>query len=267
MFEERMMKQMLLILMVITALPACSLFMHPKKDEAKKHETSTALAVEKSTAVPAGLSVDMFGGVVSLQHFRFYNPPGFKDRVMLDIPELYASYDPKSLSTKSKHLYDARVDIAGIVIVRDRHGAFNFKSFTEAKPAKKVKKKTRGVPVAVDRLELKIGKIYYKDYTTPDKPVTIVFKVDMSKVYQGKKPDELPKAITADLIKNISIERLDNISVADLPKLAASAWAAVPDDTKEKLLGPAKDAAKTIGDLGKQLLQGAKDVEKAAADL
>ncbi|MDD3089550.1 MAG: hypothetical protein PHT95_06380, partial [Candidatus Omnitrophica bacterium] len=51
-----------------------------------------------------GLSVGIIRTMVDVKGLKLYNPTGFKDRVMIDIPRIYVDYDLPAIIKGNIHL-------------------------------------------------------------------------------------------------------------------------------------------------------------------
>ncbi|MCA9406777.1 MAG: hypothetical protein KC684_09575, partial [Candidatus Omnitrophica bacterium] len=70
-------------------------------------------AVEIGTQAVTGAKLDigklkigLLSGVIDIKNIRLYNPKGFKDPLMVEIPEVYVSYKTTSLLTGKIYIKD-----------------------------------------------------------------------------------------------------------------------------------------------------------------
>ena len=104
------------------------------------------VAVEKGVEAVTGLKISMrglnvgiFRSAVSIKGLRVFNPRQFKDRVMVDMPEIYVDYDLPAIFGGNIHLRDLRIDLKDFVVVKNDKGDLNLNSL------KVVKAKNEGV--------------------------------------------------------------------------------------------------------------------------
>jgi len=143
------------------------------------------IAIEKGANIVTGLSLNignlkigLLKTLVAIKDLKLYNPRGFEDRVMLDMPEIYVDYDFPEIIKGKIHLYEMRINLQEFVVVKNTKGELNLDALKpvqkeqEAKTSTSVVKQDSGKTPAIliENLELKIGKVIYKDYSKGGKP-------------------------------------------------------------------------------------------------
>lgn len=98
---------------------------------------------------------------VSVKDLRLFNPAGFSDSIMVEIPELYVDYDLKAILNQKIHLRELKLNLKEFMIVRNAQGHFNLESLKAVLPENKGSK----ADVTIDDLQLRIDKVVYKDYS------------------------------------------------------------------------------------------------------
>jgi hypothetical protein len=98
------------------------------------------------------------------------NPKGFKDSFMLDMPYIYADYNLSAILRGEIHLYSTKIDIKEFSIIKNYDGTLNIdalKPMQEIASRPDAKKSLRPGLMAfrIDKLDLKIDRVYYKDYS------------------------------------------------------------------------------------------------------
>jgi hypothetical protein len=98
---------------------------------------------------------------ISISNLKIYNPPGFKDRVLADIPEVYVDFDLPAFFKKQVHLRKIKLEIKELNVILNEQGKLNVNSLALLMP-----KPGTGKPpeVKIDELALKINKVSYKGY-------------------------------------------------------------------------------------------------------
>lgn len=124
---------------------------------------------------------------IKLRDVILFNPQGYPERIMADIPEIFIDYDLHAIRRGDLHFRRVKLDLRKIAIIKDKHGRVNVdylkksgggeeaveakgKPIEGEKPVVKKDGKTNSNSFRIDRLELKIGKVVYRDYS-PDAPV------------------------------------------------------------------------------------------------
>ena len=197
--------------------------------------------------------------LVGITGLKLYNPEGFVDPVMVDIPEIYIAYDLGALFTKKVHIREMRLHLKEFTVVKNKDGVLNLDSLKVAQaPAQPAEEKTpeekkpagEKPQIAIDLLKLKIENVYYKDYSASEEPEVRQFAVNIDATYENVTDLEaLTKIIVVKAIANTAIASLANF---DLGPLA------------DGLTGSVKDAGKLFGDVAGKTLSTGTDVGKEA---
>ncbi len=211
------------------------------------------------------LDLGVFKSAVDVKGFKLYNPPMvFKDRVMMDMPELYINYDAGSMLSGTKHFKEIKLNLKEFVVVKNVDGKLNLDSLKaiETKIGQKKSEEQQASSLKIDVLELKIDKVVYKDYSRAGTPVIKEFNVGINERYTNiTNPKSLVSLIVFKALVNTSIASLANI---DLGPLKGAASDALGNVTKAAVgaaagaigvsSGAAKEAASTATEAVKKLL-------------
>ena len=162
--------------------------------------------VERETGVEAtvgSFQLDLLAGSVRITDFTLANPPGFGDRPMLHMPEVFIQIDRDS-PPGGIRLHQARVNLAEFNIVRSADGQTNV--FALEKKLKKKKKRRRGDDTDLDflgigELKISVGTVRYIDLQKPSRSQE--FRVDVRDeiVTTIKNEEDLKTWATAFLIR------------------------------------------------------------------
>lgn len=131
-------------------------------------------------------SLGVFKSAVDVRGLKLYNPRrDFKDRVMMDIPELYINYDLGSFLRGRRHLKEIRLHVKEVVVVKNEAGKLNVESIRAIQTRLEQKREgdKRDSKFRIDVLDLKIDNVIYKDYSTPGSPLEKEFKVGIDEHY------------------------------------------------------------------------------------
>ena len=159
------------------------------------------------------LSLGVFQQAIDIKGFRMYNPPGFPNEILIDMPQIYASCDIGALLGKKVHLKKIIINIKEMGIVKNKEGKLNIDSLKvmqkEEKPKAEAKKPAAGKipPFQIDELHLNVGKIVYRDYTVGPQPSVQVYDVDIKdKVYKNiTSAKQLTTLIISEPLKKTAI--------------------------------------------------------------
>ena len=133
------------------------------------------VSVEKGVEMVTGLRLDMqsldvgiIETLIGIEGLQLYNPEGYKDKVMVDIPEIYVDYDLGAFFKGEVHLEEVRLNLKEFVVVKNEKGELNLNALKVVKEEGKEEvveektsvkeEKTKMPPLQIDVLELKIGK-------------------------------------------------------------------------------------------------------------
>lgn len=251
--------------------------------------TVARLSVEKGVEVVTGLRLKMRSlsiGVITtnvdIEDMRLFNPPAFEDRVMLDMPEIYVDYDLPAILKGKVHLPEARINLKEFVVVKDKNGKLNLDSLKVvqqekegAAQAAEPKEKGKAPAIQIDSLQLKIGKVIYKDYSKGGMPSIQEFDINIDEKYTDiNDPNQLVSLIVVKALMNTTIGRLANFDVKGLEgnlgdtlknaQQVSTEAAAKAQETVKATAETAKETAKTATETVKSTAENLKSVFKGA---
>ena len=148
--------------------------------------TSSVQKVLGARATIGQFSLSLMGQKVKMKNLKIYNPPGFPNEVLVDIPEVEVDYDLSALLKKELHLPFVVVNLKELVVIKNESGQLNVDQLkvvrqqVEGKTEKKEPSKpAEDINMKIDRLSLTVGKVIYKDYTQPNPPTISVFEANI----------------------------------------------------------------------------------------
>ncbi|MFA5144251.1 MAG: hypothetical protein WC522_08855 [Candidatus Omnitrophota bacterium] len=190
------------------------------------------IAVESGAQIATGLKLKIGGfrvgilnTLVDIRNLRILNPAGFKDKNMLNMPEIYVDYDLGAIFKGKVHLTEARINMQEFMVVKNEKGKLNLDSLkvvqaqkSGSKPGAKAGGKAPDMPeIQIDKLRLKIGKVFYKDYSGGGEPRVKEFNVNIDEQYTNiTNPYTLVSLIVVRALANTSIGSLANFDVKGL---------------------------------------------------
>ena len=188
------------------------------------------ISVENGVRFATGLSlsirsfhIGLLQTVVKVEELQAFNPPGFPEKVMADIPEIYVDYDLANLLKGKAHLKEMRLYLKEFIVVKNRQGKVNLKALKVAQPpnrksAPPPKKKGKGSQMTIDRLELKIGKVIFKDYSKEGPPSTKEFNINLHERLEHITSTE--SLVSLVIMKALMHTTIDQIANFDLNTLS-----------------------------------------------
>ena len=226
-------------------------------------KTSVTTGVKAMTGLKLSIrsmNVGVFRSLIGINELQLYNPSGFKDKLMMDLPEIYVDYNLGAIMGGKAHLEEVRLHLKEFIVVKNEAGELNLDSLrvvkeTEGEVAEKddgKKEKTEMPDIQIDLLELKIDKVIYKDYSKGTSPKVKEFNVNIDERYENiTDPQSFVRLIIVKALKNTTIASLANFDIGKLQKGLT--------DTVRKTAEKAMDAPVKAVEAGKDLLE-----EKAA---
>jgi len=198
----------------------------------------------------SGFSVGVFKSRINIADLKLYNPKGFEDKVMVDLPNVYVDYDLPSIFKGKLHLRDIRLHLKEFSIIKNKEGVVNLESLKvvqaqkeESKAKAKPKSKAKAPDIQIDNLELKIGKVIYKDYSKPEEPSVKEYNINIDEKYYNI-------TNTNAVLSIVLVKILSKTAIAGLVNLDLKGLGSIASDTAEK-------ATKAVGEAGKSITEAA----------
>jgi membrane protein implicated in regulation of membrane protease activity len=203
-----MKKIIIIATIIIIALFIASLI----KDQIIKSAVSVlATQVTGARVDINGFSLGVLKQSVRISGFKMYNPKGFSDGILMDLPKVAVDYDLISLLKGKLHLRLAEVDLKEIALENNKEGKLNVDSLKiaqqqEAKAAKE-KKAAKQMPMQIDVLNLQMGRIVLRDYTAGKEPSVKVYDINLKKSYNNiTSASQLAALILTEPMKHAGIK-------------------------------------------------------------
>jgi len=219
------MKKFIIVLGIVVVCFVCiSIF----KDLIIKSAVTTAASRIIGTPVHMDkFSLDVFRSTIHITGFKMYNPGGFPEGLLVFCPRIKVIYGRGTLFKEKRHLLLVDIELQEMGLTKNKDGILNVDSL-------KVVKESRSappVPMQIDMVTLRIGKIVYKDYTMGTEPGVRVYDVNRHKSYKGIPTAQqlallvLAEPMKAAAIQNAAIYGVTMLAgVAVLPVAAAATF-------------------------------------------
>lgn len=228
-------------------------------------------AIEKGAEVVTGLKLKMSGlhvgiirQVVSIKDLTIYNPADFKDKVMLDMPEIYVDYDLARTLGGTVYLNEVRINMKEFTVVKNEKGELNLNSLNVVKdqkagPGVVEDKKSKAMKMHIGKLNLKVGKVYYKDYSKGTEPVVTEYALDLDDTYTDiNDPYSLVSLIVVKSLAGTTVGKLSNFDVKGLSGSIS--------DTFSSAAGGVTKTASKARVAAEEAAKGASETVKSASE-
>ncbi len=197
---------------------------------------------------------------IDIRGMKLYNPEGYPDELMADIPGIYVDYSLPRLLKGTVHLKELKFYLKEFNIIKNSNGEVNVNSLKPVRTKTNGKKmeqqeKDKTPDIEIDILYLKADDVFYKDYTKD--PVEVQdFKVGINERYENiSDPYTLVRLIIARVIRNTAASGLINVPMAEVQKVMGSVYQ-VGASAVEGTTGTAGKLVKEAGGTVKALREG-----------
>jgi len=236
------------------------------------------VALERMVEVSTGtqltmksLRIGLLKPAINIEDLKILNPKGFKDRLMMDVPEIYIDYQFDDIFTGKAYFDEMRLDIKEFVVIVNEKGEVNLNSLNVVKEGKvkKTKAQEASADMKINVLYLKVSKVIFKDYSKGSKPVVHVYHLKINEKFTNiTDGDKLMRVIVVRSLMNTPIANLTNFSLSTLRTgitgtlNSAEVVAATAVTTAGKVvIGASGTAKEAIGVTSKTLGQTTKTLE------
>jgi hypothetical protein len=239
-------------------------------------KTSVTTGVRTMTGLKLSIrSMDfgIFKTLIGINELQLYNPSGFVDELMFDVPEVYVDYDLGAFMKGRTHLEEVRLNLKEFLVVKNEAGELNLDSLKVVKAEeeeeevdkdKKEKSKTR--ELQIDVLELRIDKVVYKDYSKGTPPKVKEYNVNIDERFENiTDPKTFGRLIILKALKNTAIARLANFDIGKLQRGVTDAvrkTAEMALDTPDKAVEVGKEAGEKVKETARETVEKAADTIK-----
>ncbi len=239
-------------------------------------KTSVKAGVKAMTGLKLNIksmNVGILNSLIGIDGLQLFNPPGFVDELMVDLPEVYVDYDLGAFIKRKVHLEEVRLNLKEFSVIKNEKGELNLDSLRVVEEEKeekiegeeeKEKEKTKMPELQIDVLELKIGKVIYKDYSKGTPPKSKEFNVNIDERYENiTDPRAFISLIIVKALKNTTIARLTNFNLGALQENVAGKLKETTQkvmETADKVIETGKD------DVEKKVKEAAKETIEKTTD-
>ncbi len=236
-------------------------------------KTSVTTGVKAMTGLKLSIrsiNVGVFKTLIGINELKLYNPSGFVDELMIDLPEIYVDYDLGAFMKGKAHFEEVRLNLKEFIVVKNEAGELNLDSLKVVEAAEEEEEMDDGeeeeeakMPdLQIDLLDLKIGTVIYKDYSKGTPPKERVFNVNIDERYENiTDPQSFVRLIILKALKNTTIASLTNFDLGKLQR-GISGTVKKTAEMAQEAKGRAIEAGKDAGEKAKETAE--ETVDKAA---
>ena len=161
---------------------------------------------------------------IGVEGLEVLNPAGFHDTVMVDLPEIYVDYDLGAFLSGRTHLKEVRLRLRELTIIKNERGQVNLHALHAIQASQQKAQTQAGAarpvapprPLHIDVLELQIGKVVYKDYSTAS-PHVREFTVNVHERFRNvTNPHAIAALIVTRALAKTTIAQLVDLDLGAL---------------------------------------------------
>jgi hypothetical protein len=264
---------LLLVLVIVLGLTAL-VFAHNSVAKA-----AMEIGVRAVTGMPLSMGkfdLNFSKSSVDIENLIVKNPSGFHDTSLLEIPKIFVAYDLSGFFKGEAHLKGLEFEMSQFTVVKNEKGALNLDRLrtlqgtqkpSAQRPGQGSKTPAKPIPIQIDMMRLKIGKVVYVDYASGN-PAIREFRINFDQSFQNI--TDLNSVMRLIVLKAMMSSGISNLVNFDVQGLAGSL---VNDSTQlatwfaEKGFDTMKTAAENPSQIGGMLQNAPGSVESAAKDV
>ena len=181
-------------------------------------------ALSKAAHVPVHIGsthVGLASTTIDLKNIKVGNPRSFPEKLMVDAPEIYISFDLPGFFKGLAHFREVKLNLKEIVVIKNTNGDLNINAL---KPSKEQKKTQSGEApkLKIDKLSLTIGRVVFKDYSQGSPPKIQVFDINIQD-RQYTHIENIPAVVSLVMFEALTRTSLSRLTDLDLGVFKAGA--------------------------------------------
>lgn len=250
---------MLLVVAVVVLVLARNVVIKAAAEAAVPAVTGMPLSIGK-------FDLDILNTSVDIQGLALKNPAGFHDTTLVEIPRILIAYERGAIFSGKMHFKALEFDMKQFTVVKNEKGELNLDRLKALQGTQKPSAQTpstgskapaKPIPIQIDLMHLKIGKVVYVDYSS-GQPTTKEFRINLDQTYENITDlYSVARLIVLKAMMSSGMSNLVNFDVAGLEGTLTGAFGSSAEmaakglDTLKSVAGdPSAIAAKTEGLLG-----------------
>lgn len=141
-------------------------------------------ALSKAANVPVHIGsthVQIISTTIDLKNVQIHNPRSYAEKIMIDAPEIYMSFDLPALFKGTTHFREVKLNLKELIVIKNAKGEVNVIALKPKQGGESESNKAKGQApkLSIDKLSLTIGRVVYKDYSQGGQPSTQIFDVNI----------------------------------------------------------------------------------------
>ena len=219
--------------------------------------------VEKGVNIATGLGLSMdklnigiVNTLVDIQGLKVLNPSKFLEPKFVVMPEIYVHYDLPAIIKGKIHLEEIRINLSELVVVKNQAGELNLDSLKPVQEKKNQDQKpqapapsTQAPQIQIDKLNLKIGKAVFKDYSKGAQPDVKEFSLNFNESFENiTDPNDLVKIIVLKALMKTPIAALANFNLDNLTGFASGTLKQGEQMLKDNIANTQQAAMKLVNE-------------------
>lgn len=200
------------------------------------------------------LNIDVKHTSMKLTNVLLYNPQGYSDAIMADIPYIYLDFDLKDYIKGKRHYNYLDIDLRELTIVKISDKEINLHALRTLRRKKDTSAENGQADVKIqliiDKLRLKVGTVIYKDYSQSATESKIrIFNVNIDKTYHDIKDiRSLVNFIVFTSLAKTTIARLAHFDVTVLTDTASGLFSMIKNAASKTGKAIKKGSSEVTGD-------------------
>ncbi len=174
------------ILKVFLIVLAVLIGLHLLKDQVIKAGISTVGSSIVGAPIHVGhFSLNFLTQKVRIGDLKVYNPPGYPDEPLINIPQIAVDFDTPAFFKGKLHFPLIVLNMKEMVLVRNKEGVLNVDSLKVVEQAKEKKdeqpkKSSKELAIQIDDLKLNVDRVILKDFSSGrSEPSILVYEIGM----------------------------------------------------------------------------------------
>ena len=184
------------------------------------------------------LDLNLSKTFVDVENLVVKNPAGFHDTVLVDIPKILVDYNFSDILRGKVHLENLEFDMEQFTVVKNEKGELNLDRLRALQgtqetsvqaPKPEPKAPAKPMPIQIDMMRLKIGKVVYVDYSGGS-PSTKEFSINLDQSFENI--TDLNSVVRLIVLKAMMSSGISNLVNFDIGSLEGSLTGAFNTSTK-----------------------------------
>ncbi len=211
----------LLIVVLVVLVLARNVVVKAVAENGVKAVTGMPLSIGK-------LDISFAKTLLDIENLVVKNPAGFHDTSLVDIPKILVDFELGSFLKGKGHIENIEFNMDQFTVVKNEKGELNLDRLkalagtqkpSAQKPQQEPTAPSKPMPMQIDVMRLKIGKVVYVDYSG-GQPATKEFKINLDQTFQNI--SDLQSVVRLIVLKAMLSSGLSNLVDFDIAGLQSA---------------------------------------------